>query len=160
MAQKKNKKGIIAVVVIVLLVALGWGGFKGYQWWAQNNLPVEEKAKDFADMIIAHQDNEAELEKVIAEIDAYYEKLSDEEQDKFDDAMEAYMTGKMGAPSAIDSVAMEMAAKMVQNQNNEAEFSKVMAEIDAYYDSLSEADQPVFEKALQTALAALMSADI
>ncbi|MBR5105307.1 MAG: hypothetical protein IKU93_02600, partial [Alistipes sp.] len=106
------------------------------------------------------QDNEAELEKVIAEIDAYFEKLSDEEKEKFDNAMEAYMTGKVGAPSAIDSVAMEMAAKMVQNQNNEAEFSKVMAEIDAYYDSLSEADQPVFEKALQTALAALMIADI
>lgn len=160
MAQKKNKKGIIAVVVIVLLVALGWGGFKGYQWWAQNNLPVEEKAKDFADMIIAHQDNEAELEKVIAEIDAYYEKLSDEEQDKFDDAMEAYMTGKMGAPSAIDSVAMEMAAKIVQSQGNEAELSKVMEEIDAYHDALSEADQPKFEQALQGAIATLKNAGI
>jgi predicted negative regulator of RcsB-dependent stress response len=94
MAQKKSKKGLVALVVIVLVVALGWGGFKGYQWWAQNVSTVEEKAKDYADMIVVNAQNEEELNKVFAEIDAYYNPLSEEDKAKFDKAMEEYMTGK------------------------------------------------------------------
>lgn len=93
MAQKKSKKGLVALVVIVLVVALGWGGFKGYQWWAQNVSTVEEKAKDYADMIVVNAQNEEELNKVIAEIDAYYGSLSDEDKALFDKTMEAHMTG-------------------------------------------------------------------
>ena len=93
MAQKKSKKGLVALVVIVLVVALGWGGFKGYQWWAQNVSTVEEKAKDYADKIVMNAQNEEELNKVIAEIDAYYGSLSDEDKALFDKAMEAHMTG-------------------------------------------------------------------
>ena len=93
MAQKKSKKGLVALVVIVLVVALGWGGFKGYQWWAQNVSTVEEKAKDYADKIVVNAQNEEELNKVIAEIDAYYGSLSDEDKALFDKAMEAHMTG-------------------------------------------------------------------
>ena len=93
MAQKKSKKGLVALVVIVLVVALGWGGFKGYQWWAQNVSTVEEKAKDYADMIVVNAQNEEELNKVIAEIDACYGSLSDEDKALFDKAMEAHMTG-------------------------------------------------------------------
>ena len=93
MAQMKSKKGLVALVVIVLVVALGWGGFKGYQWWAQNVSTVEEKAKDYADKIVVNAQNEEELNKVIAEIDAYYGSLSDEDKALFDKAMEAHMTG-------------------------------------------------------------------
>ncbi len=93
MAQKKSKKGLIALVVIVLVVALGWGGFKGYQWWAQNVNTVEEKAKDYADMIVVNAENAEALNKVIAEIDEYYGSLSDEDKALFDKAMEAHMTG-------------------------------------------------------------------
>ena len=93
MAQKKSKKGLVALVVIVLVVALGWGGFKGYQWWAQNVSTVEEKAKDYADMIVVNAQNGEKLNKVIAEIDEYYGSLSDEDKALFDKAMEAHMTG-------------------------------------------------------------------
>lgn len=91
MTQKRNKKAIIAVVVIALIIALGFGGFKGYQWWAQNVNTVEEKAKDYADLIVVHKNNEAELNKVIAEIDAYYNALSEEDKVLFDKTMEAHM---------------------------------------------------------------------
>lgn len=93
MAQKKSKKGLVALVVIVLVVALGWGGFKGYQWWAQNVSTVEEKAKDYADMIVVNAENAEALNKVIAEIDEYYGSLSDEDKALFDKTMEAHMTG-------------------------------------------------------------------
>ena len=140
--------------------------------------PVVAKAQEVAAKLKTAT-SEAEAMSITAPYMNYYDSLSEADQQKFDNAVEAALNGAeaeaapveavepvaatsgatvtepvvtepVATNSAVAAQATEIANKMVaaMKSGDEALVEKIAAEGDAYLETLSEADQAVFEEAV------------
>ena len=140
--------------------------------------PVVAKAQEVAAKLKTAT-SEAEAMSITAPYMNYYDSLSEADQQKFDNAVEAALNGAeaeaapveavepvaatsgatvtepvvtepVATNSAVAAKATEIANKMVaaMKSGDEALVEKIAAEGDAYLETLSEADQAVFEEAV------------
>ena len=135
--------------------------------------PVVAKAQEMAAKLKTAT-SETEARSIAAPYMNYYDSLSEADQQKFDNAVEAALNGAeaeaapveavepvaatsgatvtepVATNSAVAAKATEIANKMVaaMKSGDEALVEKIAAEGDAYLETLSEADQAVFQEAV------------